>query len=172
VNFWWPGETAFRAIQPGEIFVLRLKSPRNKIGGFGVFSSNSLLPIQMAWDAFGRSNGVPSVEALTNAIAEYRTGNVVGLSTNIGCTILVEPIFLPSRLWLDLPPSWSRNIQRGKVYSTENTEGLDLWNRLHEAAQVCTIAPNVGFSEPQTRYGTPTLITPRLGQGADVAPLN
>jgi len=31
VNFWWPGETTFRAIQPGELLVFRLKSPRNKI---------------------------------------------------------------------------------------------------------------------------------------------
>ena len=58
VNFWWPGEMAFRAIQPGELLVFRLKSPRNKIGGFGVFSSHSLLPIQLAWDSFGHANGV------------------------------------------------------------------------------------------------------------------
>jgi len=24
VNFWWPGEMAFRAIQPGELLVFRL----------------------------------------------------------------------------------------------------------------------------------------------------
>ncbi|SRR6266436_6271728 len=41
VNFWSPGETAFRAIQQGEILAFRLKSPRNKIGGFGIFSSNT-----------------------------------------------------------------------------------------------------------------------------------
>ena len=39
VNFWQPGEKAFRAIQPGELLVFRLKSPHNKIGGFGIFSS-------------------------------------------------------------------------------------------------------------------------------------
>ena len=49
VNFWWPGEMAFRAIQrAANCLCLRLKSPRNKIGGFGVFSSHSLLPIQLA----------------------------------------------------------------------------------------------------------------------------
>jgi len=53
VNFWWPGETAFRAIQPGEMLAFRLKSPRNKIGGFGIFSGHSRLPIQTAWEAFG-----------------------------------------------------------------------------------------------------------------------
>jgi putative restriction endonuclease len=71
VNFWWPGEMAFRAIQPGELLVFRLKSPRNKIGGFGIFSSHSLLPVQIAWETFGRANGVPSYDALRNAIANY-----------------------------------------------------------------------------------------------------
>jgi hypothetical protein len=93
VNFWWPREMAFRAIQPGELLVFRLKSPRNKIGGFGIFSSHSLLPIQMAWETFGRANGVPSFDALRNAIANYRTNSAVGPNTNIGCTVLVEPVF-------------------------------------------------------------------------------
>jgi HNH endonuclease len=166
VNFWWPGEMAFRAIQPGELLVFRLKSPRNKIGGFAVFSSHSLLPIQIAWETFGRANGVSSLDALRNAIAEYRTSTDVGLTTNIGCTILVEPIFFPSDLWIELPPSWSRSIQRGKIYSTGDTEGLNLWNRLHDSAQMCSTVATPGLAEAQVRYGAPTLITPRLGQGA------
>lgn len=168
VNFWWPREMAFRAIQPGELLVFRLKSPRNKIGGFGIFSSHSLLPIQMAWETFGRANGVPSFDALRNAIANYRTNSAVGPNTNIGCTVLVEPVFFPPDLWIDLPESWSRSIQRGKVYSTGDAEGLDLWNRLHDVPQSFLLAPTPGFAdtEEQARYGAPTLIKPRLGQGA------
>jgi len=64
VNFWWPGSTTFRALGPGELLAFRLKSPRNKIGGFGVFSDYSRLPIQMAWETFGRANGVSSLEGL------------------------------------------------------------------------------------------------------------
>lgn len=165
VNFWWPGEMGFRAIQPGELLVFRLKRPRNKIGGFGVFSNHSLLPVQLAWDSFGRANGVSSFEKLRNAIAEYRN-DTVGPMTNIGCTILVEPVFLPPNLWFDLPMSWSQSIQRGKLYSTTNSEGLALWDRLHEAAQLCTAPVSNEMDEVQARYGIPTLITPRLGQGA------
>jgi len=105
VNFWWPGELGFGAIQPGELLVFRLKSPRNKIGGFGVFSSYSLLPMQLAWDSFGRANGVLSFDKLRNAIADYRPGTIVGPMTNIGCTILVEPVFFPPDLWFDVPSS-------------------------------------------------------------------
>jgi putative restriction endonuclease len=166
VNFWSPGEMAFRAIEPGELLVFRLKSPRNKIGGFGVFSSHSRLPIQIAWDSFGRGNGVASFQALRSAIAQYKRDTVVGPMTNIGCTILVEPLFLPSHLWFDVPLSWSVSIQRGKLYSTDNTEGMKLWNQLQDAARFCTAPLASELAETQARYGAPALIAPRLGQGA------
>ncbi len=166
VNFWWPGERAFRAIQQGELLVFRLKSPRNKIGGFGIFSNHWPLPVQLAWDSFGRANGVSSYDALQTAIAEYRHGGPVGPMTNIGCTILVEPVFFPHDLWFDLPPSWSRSIQRGKVYSTEDPDGLKLWNQLQDVAQLCRLPVASEMAEVQARYGAPTLIAPRLGQGA------
>ena len=67
VNFWRPSSQAFHAIEPGELFAFRLKSPRNKIGGFGVLSSSSVLPLQMVWDTFLTSNGVPSYDALRTA---------------------------------------------------------------------------------------------------------
>lgn len=173
VNFWWPGETNFRALQPGEMLAFRLKSPRNKIGGFGIFSEFSRLPIQMAWEAFGRGNGVSSLEGLRNAIAQLRTNITVVPSADIGSTILVQPVFFPSYLWFDVPASWSQSIQRGKLFSTDNAEGLQLWTRLFETAKLCdatsipdgNIVPGISDRD-QARFGTPTLITPRLGQGA------
>jgi putative restriction endonuclease len=167
VNFWQPGETAFRAIQPGELLVFRLKSPRNKIGGFGVFSSHSPLPLQIVWESFGRANGVPSFEALRNSIASYRSDGLATPMTNIGCTILVEPVFFPPDLWFELPPSWSRSIQRGKIYTTDDAEGLHLWNQLQDTARMCAATAASGITDIiQARYGLPTLVTPRLGQGA------
>src|SRR5438270_326438 len=112
VNFWSPGETSFRALNEGELLVFRLKSPRNKIGGFGVFNRYSKLPIQMAWEAFGRGNGRPSLEAFRAAIAKFRA-DPTSPATNIGATILLQPVFFPAHLWFDLPASWSPSIQRG-----------------------------------------------------------
>jgi putative restriction endonuclease len=166
VNFWQPSGKEFRAIQPGELFVFRLKSPRNKIGGFGVLSNSSVLPLQMAWDTFHLANGVQSYEALRGAIGRYRDGEVVGPTTNIGCRILVEPVFFPAHLWIDLPTSWARNIVGGKRFSTDQADGLYVWNCLQEAAQERVTKAADGFTEAGARYGTPTLITPRLGQGA------
>ena len=165
----------FRAIQWGEILAFRLKSPRNKIGGFGIFSNRSRLPIQVAWETFGRANGVSSLEGLRSAIAQLRTNVAVAPSTDIGSTVLVQPTFFPPELWIDLPESWSRSIQRGKLYSTETAEGLRWWKQLVETAEACAVIKSQGMSSEaqapflspnQPRFGAPTLITPRLGQGA------
>ena len=167
VNFWWPGEVNFRALQPGEILAFRLKSPRNKIGGFGIFTDHTRLPIQTAWETFGRANGVASLEGLRRAIANLRTNIAVGPSTDIGSTVLVEPVFFPPHLWFDVPESWSPSIQRGKRYSTDNHEGLTLWDRLLETAGLSGMTNTQGVASPgQPRFGSPTLIIPRLGQGA------
>ena len=166
VNFWQPGGKEFHAIEPGELFAFRLKSPRDKIGGFGILSNSSVLPLQIAWETFRESNGVASYEALRFAIARYRPDEHVGPTTNIGCRILVEPVFFPADAWITLPASWSKNIVGGKRYSTDTADGLHLWNQLLDVAQAVSTTIDNGFAEPVARYGSPTLITPRLGQGA------
>jgi putative restriction endonuclease len=57
VNFWQPGRrTNFKALQPGELFLFKLHSPRNFIVGGGVFARADILPLSLAWDAFGSSS--------------------------------------------------------------------------------------------------------------------
>jgi putative restriction endonuclease len=166
VNFWQPSGRAFQAIETGEIFAFRLKSPRNKIGGFGILSNSSILPLQMAWETFGQSNGAPTYNVLRAAIARLRSDGNATPNTNIGCRVLTQPAFFPSYLWLDLPSTWAKNIVEGKRYSTDDPEALALWNRLVETAQLLSTSSPTGFAETSARYGTPTLIAPRLGQGA------
>lgn len=167
VNFWKPSIGNFKAIGEGERFAFRLKSPRNKIGGFGTFVKSSSLPIQMAWEAFGTKNGVPSLSALVAAIAHYRTNEVVTPSTFIVCRVLVEPVFLPPELWFDLPASWSGSIMQGKTYSADSEEGASLWRNLQSGATATNPMATPGFpDQEQARYGEPVLVTPRLGQGA------
>ena len=144
-----------------------LRVPRNKVGGFGTFVNSSALPIQLAWEAFGIKNGVPSLSALVAAIARYRSEEIVTPSTFIVCRVLVEPIFLPPSLWLDVPPSWSGSIMQGKVYRGDTTEGSDLWRRLEEGAVASGRSDITDMSDvEQHRFGEPVLIAPRLGQGA------
>ncbi len=166
VNFWQPsGATNFGAIEPGELFLFRLKAPRNAIGGFGVFSHSSNLPISLAWEAFGINNGAVSLTEMRSRVGRYReTNSSPNEDYIIGCRIVVQPIFFPEHQWIPQPPSWSRSIVVGKTYSSGEPEGLALWERLME--QSTNRLEPIGFDEPQVRYGEPTLIKPRLGQGA------
>jgi putative restriction endonuclease len=167
VNFWQPsGNTNFAAVQPGELFLFRLKSPRNAIGGYGVFSHASRLPISLAWEAFGIKNGADSYEAMRRRVGKLRErSDSASVDYVIGARIVVQPVFFPERLWIPQPESWASSIVVGKTYSTENEEGLRLWERVIEAGQA-PIGLRAGIAEPQRRFGEPSLIMPRLGQGA------
>jgi putative restriction endonuclease len=164
-NFWKPtGSQAFGAIKPGELFVFRLKSPRNAIGGFGVFSHASNLPISLAWEAFGIKNGAPTFPELRHRIGQYRDSAAPNEDYTIGCRIVTQPVFLPQELWIPQPRNWRGSIMGGKIYSTDESEGRALWDALvsHSASPT----PQRGFAEEPRRYGEPTLVAPRLGQGA------
>jgi len=166
VNFWQPSAKRFQAIGEGELFAFRLKSPRNVIGGFGVFSSSSTLPIDMAWQAFGQSNGTATLDELVGAISRYRRDELVSTNSFIGCRILVQPVLFPEDMWFDVPESWSRNIVTGKRFDTDNDDGRRLWDQLQDRAQAMHAPILSGFSDGAPRYGKPGLTKPRLGQGA------
>lgn len=165
VNFWSPSPKPFRALQPGELFLFKLHAPINMIVGGGIFASSTIMPLSLAWDAFGVANGATSFAELRSRILRHRklspesTGPV-----EIGCRILTQPFFLPEDRWIPPPSSWSKNIVSFTSYGTDNSEGLALWNAVQDAMD--TSSPNLGFAEQKSRYGKPTLIQPRLGQGA------
>ena len=80
----------------------------------------------------------------------------------IGCRVLTQAFFKREEEWLPVPASWSKNIVAFKTYSTESDDGRRLW----EWAQGAAISVTLGFAEEAPRFGEPTLIRPRLGQGA------
>lgn len=107
VNFWRPGgKTNFKVLQPGEPFLLKLKSPYNVIAGVGFFSSHTFLPISVAWDAFGSRNGCSTFEQLQAKILAYRSGPSES-NPVIGCTVLTNPIFFDINDWVQIPENWS-----------------------------------------------------------------
>ena len=165
VNFWQPGgATNFRALQPGELFLFKLHSPDNFIVGGGIFAHGTILPISLAWEAFGRANGADSLEEMKKRIERYRQRETQSREDyGIGCRILVAPFFFDRNLWISVPASFSRFVQQGKRYTTDSEDGLNLWDQIEQRTMS---AGKRGFAEPQTRYGEPTLITPRLGQGS------
>ena len=163
VNFWQPGgRTTFRAIKPGELFLFKLHAPRNFIVGGGVFAHADLLPVSLAWEAFGIRNGAATLAEMRKRIAFYRgVRDDPAQDYVIGCRILTQPFFFDEDQWVPIPASWSPHIQQGRTYGTSEPDGLALWKSVmdREAER-----PSPPITLP--RYGEPMLIRPRLGQGA------
>jgi len=176
INFWQPGgKLRFFAIPIGAPFILKLKSPINKITGLGFYVSHSILPIEFAWEVFKERNGVSSLEILKDKVSSYRSpDNSLEKNPNIGCIILSNPIFFDDDDWLDIPPNWAKNIVQGKTYHTEDMFGKELWlniERLLNEYKFLSIEKELKSQlvlEPQEadRYGKEVLTRVRLGQSA------
>jgi putative restriction endonuclease len=167
VNFWQPSDRApFVELESGAPFLFKLKRPHNHIAGGGTFVKFSTLPLSLAWEVFEEKNGAESREAF-EAMIRPLIRNPTARDPEIGCTVLAAPFFWPTESWIANPVGWSGNIVRGRYYDTEKTEGANLWASVQERfnAPLVGAVPN-HVQETKARYGKPTLITPRLGQGA------
>lgn len=163
VNFWAPSGLTFRALVPGELFLFKLHAPHNRIVGGGVFAHATTLPCSLAWESFREANGARSEREMRQRIAKYRRADPTDRSDfPIGCRILTQPFFFDDDQSLEVPASWSPNIVSLKRYSTDEPEGLALWN----AASILAGTAANAAHEPAARYGPPHLVRPRLGQGA------
>lgn len=164
VNFWAPSAANFRALQSGELFLFKLHAPRNVIVGGGIFAYATVLPCSLAWEAFREANGARSAPDMRARIARYRRTNPSDPSDfAIGCRILTQPFFFEERDFIPAPSSWSPNIVTYKTYNTDDTEGLAIWEAVNDRLSSARLP---GMAEEQARYGEPSLIRPRLGQGA------
>jgi len=162
VNFWQPGGSRqFKALQVGELFLFKLHSPQNFIVGGGFFAHSSLVPISLAWSAFGIGNGVRSLAEMRSRTMKYRRSASDDRGDfTIGCILLTQPFFIPKEHWIPVPKDWARNIVQGKTYDLETEPGRTLFHEVRAA-----ISTDIHEVQPP-RYGTETLIRPRLGQGA------
>jgi putative restriction endonuclease len=173
VNFWQPGgNTTFKVLAPGAPFLFKLKSPLNVIGGVGFFSSQTHLPMNMAWYVFGNRNGCDTYEQFKQMILQYRTDK---LNTNptIGCIVLTNPVFFNKEDWLKVPEDWSKSIVQGKSYETSSPIGSAVWSKvelllnkyLSESSYEGEKSQLI-LEENEAQYGTSLLKKIRLGQGA------
>lgn len=130
VNFWQPGGSSqFRALQPGELFLFKLHSPENFIAGGRFFTHSSLLPVSLAWEAFGQKNGADTFDEVRSKIAQLKSGPVDPHEDfQIGCIILQYPFFLPKKDWIPVPSDFHTTIVRGKGYDLDSETGTRLWN--------------------------------------------
>lgn len=166
VNFWQPGGTnQFRGLQPGELFLFKLHAPENFIAGGGFFTHSSILPVSLAWDAFGEKNGAATSEDMRSKIIRYRSATDPHENFKIGCTILQHPFFLPESDWIPVPSDFSLNIVQGKTYDLDSGTGKELWDAVQMRAQSRpTVQLQVG--DGQVTWSDPVSVRQRLGQGA------
>lgn len=168
VNFWQPSAGhLFRTLSPGEPFLFKLHSPRDYIVGGGFFAHSTILPVSLAWDAFGEKNGAASLEEMRAKIEKYRRKKAtIGEDYKIGCVLLEQPFFFNERDWIPAPADWKQSIVQGKSYDTDSGVGKKLWEdvqlRLQARKDLCK---EQKIAEPHTGYGQPVMILPRLGQG-------
>ena len=165
VNFWAPSDVSFKALQPGELFLFKLRAPVDRIVGGGVFAYATTLPCSLAWEAFGEANGAASLPAMRQRIAGLRSDRAVSREDfAIGCRIL-DPALLPAR----------GGVAAGPGLGAQHRLVQDLHDRRSRRAA----ALGGGAGRPARggaggrarhdgppRYGEPVLVTPRLGQGA------
>jgi putative restriction endonuclease len=170
VNFWQPsGSRNFHAITPGEIVFFKLKSPYYAIAGFGGFARHTRLPAWLAWESFGEANGAPDFETMRRRIEHYRGGpKDTSGSYEIGCLLVVQPVFFHRHEWVPQPRDWGKQTVSGKGYDLAHGEGRDLWAACRErlgpdSVHAARAGASLGADAP--RYGAEQIVRPRLGQG-------
>ena len=175
VNFWRPGGGSFRAIEPGLPFLFKLHSPLDYIAGGGFFVRYSLLPLSLAWDAFGQKNGAADFTTFYEQIERYRSPRgTMEPDPEIGCIVLVQPFFFPQDDWIPVPEDWHPNIVQGKTYDTQDEIGARLWQQVQDRLAMYEPLSSVVDKEEESsiieeereRYGSEYPVRPRLGQGA------
>lgn len=162
VNFWQPGPTPPRKMEPGTLFLFKLHSPHNYIVGGGWFVRFTVLPCFLAWEAFRENNGVASLQELVERMTRYRKSRQTA-GSEIGCNILSNPFFFPEQEWIPIPENWKSNIQRGLTYNTDEKLGEELWKAVQSNLSPLANAEEVSEKD---RYGSDFLSRARLGQGA------
>lgn len=168
VNFWKPGgQTNFKALDEGDLFLYKLHSPRDFIVGGGFFLKFSKLPSSLAWEAFGVANGASNISELNNRIYKYKkTNRFSDPDPQIGCIILSMPFYFEEEDWIPVPQDWSRSIVQGKSYDTSEHEGVSLFQKIQEKLKFHNLKIFTQKKIPENRYGKEQVIKPRIGQGA------
>jgi len=168
VNFWQPsGRSNFQAVPPGSPFFFKLKKPHYAIAGFGYFVKQSIIPAWLAWEAFGPANGAPDSITMRRQIEQYRgaTGRELEPQYTIGCLMVAQPVFFDEDHWVEQPLDWQINIVQGKTYDLTSGEGKRIWDECRLMADRIAARRQSAVAQPFVRYGEPTLVQLRLGQG-------
>jgi putative restriction endonuclease len=170
VNFWNPSDRRRLSAPEFSPFFFKLKAPHRAIAGFGFFAKWSSLPTWLAWECFGEGNGCANLADLEARVAAIRKR--IGFVqphpiAPIGCTLIVQPTFFPRDAWIPQPANWHDRTVTSAGYDLTHGEGLRLWHECQERVGLPPM-PTIHLPQvagPTSRWGSPQLAVPRLGQG-------
>src|SRR2546425_11213897 len=159
--FWQPvGNKRFKALRPGELFLFN-PHRKNEIIGCGIFAYSTLLPVSLAWDAFGIYSGATSLEEMRRRIEKYRSNTAFSHEDyTIGCILLSQPLFILGSHQISVPSDWNSHIVQGRGYDITAEPDLSLYRSVVEYASIAReeLIPTDRVGETSARYGAPTLI--------------
>ncbi|MDO4302594.1 MAG: HNH endonuclease [Bacillota bacterium] len=169
LNFWRPGTTSFKALQPNDIFLFKLKKPYYAIVGGGYFVGYSQLPCDVVWEMFGSKNGTENEQVFYKRVLDYKRKNNMNLNNlNIGSIVLTEPFFFEQKDWIKPMNDWSDSIVQGKKYNINIGEGKRVYEevlaRIYNHNTVSTDNNHVVADRMVKYYEAMT--KHRIGQGA------
>lgn len=172
VDFWTPSDRRRFAAPEFSPFFFKLKAPYRAIAGFGFFARWSSLPPWLAWECFGEGNGCATLAELEQRLSDIRERIhyvARGPIANIGCILLVQPVFFLRDAWIPQPSDWRDRTVSSQSYDLTAGEGRRIWEQCLERAparlrQQPHVLPLVA-GPTAARYGAPQIVAPRLGQG-------
>lgn len=135
------------------------------VGGFGFFSYWTEMPLDIAWETFGRADGVGSLSELRARVGALRSDNA-NQDDRIGCVILSDTVILPQIDWISAPRDWKPNIVRVVGYDIAHGEGARVWDELRARDLRAAQPAFSSLVESPDGYATPSLVAARRGQGA------
>jgi hypothetical protein len=158
----------------GSLRVFKLKSPYNKIGGFGMFnSSHENMPAGLVWDPFQQNNGVATQEQFLRAMWDYRPTShgpfrrADAAALPIGCQLLTGSFFFRDEDMFDVPGGWPRSIVTGKYVPESDPIHLEIRQR---CLRIAARPASTSIRSERRRYGSPQWVQPRAGQGVSGFP--
>ena len=122
-NLWRPHGRRFRALEPGEPYLLKLHAPWNAIVGAGRFVAAERLPLSLAWLAFGAANGVDDPASFRRRVARAHPERA-SADPVLSCVLLDRPAILAESDWLDAPDDWRPSVAHGKLYRGDAAQAL------------------------------------------------
>lgn len=172
-NFWRPTDLGRPNMPVGTPFVFKLKKKHGGwIVGFGIFARHDIQPMWLAWEEFEQRNGAATFADFHRMLSAIRSSKGAPSDPagtyDIGCVLLSEPIFFPRERWIEPPTDWKHQTVQDKGYDTKEGEGRRIWERCVEASLGLGVVRSAREPLPLyegPRFGKPTIVMPRMGQG-------